>query len=269
MRMLTPLLLVIRTRRSRAATVGAMVAVSMTGTAAAQNHVGQYEQADIQFGAQLYNANCTRCHGEAGTEVAGVDLAAGQYSRADSDPELMRLLRTGIEGTAMPPNDFSRSELTGIVSFLRTMRDVDLSEVTLGDQARGGTLFAGKGACATCHRVKGEGPRTAPDLTEIGSVRTAASLERSLLDPTGSMLAVNRPVRAVLGDGTVLNGRRLNEDTYTIQLIDQDERLRSLEKEALRELTALAVSPMPPATDALDEQEVADVLAYLLTLKGL
>ena len=83
------------------------------------------------------------------------------------------------------------------------------------------------------------------------------------------MLSVNRPVRAVLSDGTVLNGRRLNEDTYTIQLIDQDERLRSLDKAELRELTAVIESPMPPATDVLDEQEVADVLAYLLTLKGI
>jgi putative heme-binding domain-containing protein len=237
--------------------------------AAAQDHVGQYEQADIEFGAQLYGANCTRCHGDAGNEVAGVDLSTGQYSRAESDPELMRLIRTGIRGTAMPPNEFSRSELTGIVSFLRTMRDVDLSEVTLGDQARGQTLFAGKGDCASCHRVKGQGPRIAPDLTEIGSVRTAAKLQQSLLDPTGSMLAVNRPVRAVLGDGTVLNGRRLNEDTYTIQLIDQDERLRSLDKTELRELAALTESPMPPATDVLDEQEMADMLAYLLSLKGL
>ena len=256
--------------RRVAALAAAVIAVLMTsGAAAAQNHVGQYEQADIQFGAQLYNANCTRCHGEAGNEVAAVDLAGGQYSRAESDRDLRQLIRTGIQGTAMPPNEFSGSELTGIVSFLRTMRDVDLSDVTLGDQARGRSLFAGKGACATCHRVKGQGPRTAPDLSDIGSVRTAATLERTLLDPTGSMLPVNRPVRAVLGDGTVIDGRRLNEDTYTIQLIDQDERLRSLDKEALRELTALATSPMPPATDTLDEQEVADVLAYLLTLKGI
>ena len=83
------------------------------------------------------------------------------------------------------------------------------------------------------------------------------------------MISVNRPVRAVLGDGTLVSGRRLNEDTYSIQLIDQDERLRSLEKASLRELTALTTSPMPPASDALDEQEVADVLAYLLTLQGL
>ena len=83
------------------------------------------------------------------------------------------------------------------------------------------------------------------------------------------MLPVNRPVRAVLSDGTVLTGPRLNEDTYTIQLIDQSERLRSLEKSDLRELVAVTTSPMPPATDVLDEQEVADVLAYLLSLKGL
>ncbi len=237
--------------------------------ATGQDHVGQYEQADIEFGASLYNANCTRCHGEAGDEVAGTDLASGQYARAESDQELMRLIRTGIQGTAMPPNDFNQSELTGIVSYLRSMRDFDLSEVRLGDEARGAQLFNGKGACATCHRVRGQGPRTAPDLTNIGSIRTAATLQAALLDPSGTMIPANRPVRAVLGDGTVVNGRRLNEDTYSIQLIDQDERLRSLEKASLRELTALTDSPMPPASDALDEQEVADVLAYLMTLQGL
>jgi putative heme-binding domain-containing protein len=181
----------------------------------------------------------------------------------------MRLISSGIQGTAMPPNDFSGTELTGLVSYLRTMRDFDMSAVTLGDEARGRGLFAGKGACDSCHRVRGEGPRTAPDLTDIGAVRTAANLQASLLDPTASMLPVNRPVRAVMADGTVLNGRRLNEDTYTIQLIDENERLRSLDKADLRELAAGTTSPMPPATDVLDEQEVADVLTYLLSLKGL
>lgn len=237
--------------------------------ASAQDHVGQYEQADVEFGVRLYNANCVRCHAETGDAVAGVDLRTGTYSRADSDAALMALIRRGIPDTAMPPNDFSRAELTGLVAYLRTMRDFDLRDVTLGDEARGHTLFTGKGACSSCHRVNGQGPRTAPDLSDIGVIRTAANLQESLLDPSGSMLPVNRPVRAVLSDGTVLTGPRLNEDTYTIQLIDQSERLRSLEKSALRELVAVTTSPMPPATDVLDEQEVADVLAYLLSLKGL
>ena len=249
--------------------VALLLVTTVVPEAAAQNHVGQYEQADIEFGARLYSANCVRCHGDNGDEVAGVDLRGGTYARAESDFELMRLIRTGIQGTAMPPNDFSGTELTGLVSYLRTMRDFDMSAVTLGDEARGRGLFAGKGACDSCHRVRGEGPRTAPDLTDIGAVRTAANLQASLLDPTASMLPVNRPVRAVMADGTVLNGRRLNEDTYTIQLIDENERLRSLDKADLRELAAGTTSPMPPATDVLDEQEVADVLTYLLSLKGL
>ena len=248
---------------------GLLLLAGSGGEAVAQNHVGQYEQADIEYGVGLYNANCTRCHSETGDGIAGVDLRSGQYGRAESDFELMRLLRTGVPGTAMPPNDFSQSELTGLVAFLRTMGDFDASEVRLGDVAHGGTLFRGTGACATCHRVNGNGPRTAPDLSDIGATRTAATIQRTLLDPTGSMLPVNRPVRAVTSDGTIINGRRLNEDTYTVQLIDEQERLRSLVKAELREYSVLTTSPMPPATDVLDEQELADVLAYLLSLRGL
>ena len=181
----------------------------------------------------------------------------------------MRLLRTGIPDTAMPPNDFSSAELTGLVSFLRTMRDVDVSNVRLGDEVRGRSLFRGTGACTTCHRVNGDGARTAPDLSDIGAIRTAATLQRTLLDPTGAMLPVNRPVRAVTSDGTIINGQRLNEDTFTVQLIDQQEQLRSLVKAELREYAVLTTSPMPPATDVLDEQGLADVLAYLLSLKGM
>ena len=249
--------------------LGLLLLVDGGRDAAAQDHAGQYERADIEFGARLYNANCTRCHAESGDAVAGVDLLGGQYGRAGSDFELMRLLRTGVPGTAMPPNDFSTAELTGLVAFLRTMRDFAVSSVHLGAVPRGGGLFRAKGACATCHRVNGNGARTAPDLSDIGAIRTAATLQRTLLDPTGAMLPVNRPVRAVTSDGTVINGRRLNEDTYTVQLIDGQERLRSLVKAELREYTVLTTSPMPAATDALDEQELADVLAYLLSLKGL
>ena len=249
--------------------LGVILLVGGGRTAAAQDHVGQYARADIEFGARLYNANCTRCHAESGDAVAGVDLRSGQYARADSDFELTRLLRTGIPGTAMPPNDFSSAELTGLVAFLRTMRDVDVSDVRLGDDERGRALFRGTGACATCHRVNGDGARTGPDLSDIGAIRTAAALQRTLLDPTGAMLPVNRSVRAVTSDGTIITGLRLNEDTFTVQLIDQQEKLQSLVKAELRDYAVLTTSPMPPATDALDEQGIADMLAYLLSLKGL
>ena len=93
--------------------------------------------------------------------------------------------------------------------------------------------------------MNGKGPRSAPDLSDVGAVRSAGSLERSLVDPSSQMMPINRPVRVVTKDGKVINGRRLNEDTYTVQLIDDQERLLSLAKADLREFTISTTSPMP------------------------
>jgi hypothetical protein len=82
------------------------------------------------------------------------------------------------------------------------------------------------------------------------------------------MSPINRPVRAVTRTGRVINGRRLNEDTYTVQLIDDQERLVSLPKAELREFTISTTSPMPSYQGRLSMEERAAVVAYLLTLKG-
>lgn len=82
------------------------------------------------------------------------------------------------------------------------------------------------------------------------------------------MLPLNRSVRAVTRDGKVITGRRLNEDSYTVQLIDSQERLVSLEKAALREYTVIKTSSMPSYKDTLNPAELDDVVAYLRTLKG-
>jgi putative heme-binding domain-containing protein len=108
----------------------------------------------------------------------------------------------------------------------------------------------------------------APNLSDIGAVRSPGSLQRTLLDPSSQMMPVNRPVRVVTKDGTVINGRRLNEDTYSLQIIDDREQLHSLVKADLREFTIVKTSPMPSAKGTLSDAEIADMLAYLLTLKG-
>ena len=81
-------------------------------------------------------------------------------------------------------------------------------------------------------------------------------------------MPINRPVRAVKKDGTMISGRRLNEDTYSVQIIGDDERLHSLLKADIRELTISTASPMPSFKSTLSDTEIADVLAYLLSLKG-
>jgi mono/diheme cytochrome c family protein len=75
-------------------------------------------------------------------------------------------------------------------------------------------------------------------------------------------------VRAVTRDGKVISGRRLNEDTYTVQLIDEQERLVSLDKAGLREYTVVKTSSMPSYKDKLTSEELSDLVAYLRSLKG-
>jgi len=215
----------------------------------------------------LFAAHCASCHGPGGDAVPGIDLG-GQLRRASSDDRLRGIITNGIPGTAMPPGKFSDAELMALVAYVRNMRALDGSPAARGDASRGHVLFEQKGGCKTCHRVAGQGPRVAPDLTNIGSIRTAGALERVLIDPTGTMLPSNRSVRAVTADGEIIRGRRLNEDTYTVQLIDEKERLLSLEKSSLKEFTVIKTSSMPSYRDTLTAAERADIVAYLMSLTG-
>jgi putative heme-binding domain-containing protein len=216
----------------------------------------------------LYGANCAFCHGAAGDAIPNVDLRSGKFRKAVSDEDLGRVIVAGVPGTAMPPHKFQDAELTGIVAYVRSMRGVRAAAVGVGDARRGQEIFAGKGACRSCHRVNGQGSRLAPDLSDIGTIRSATALQGSLLDPTANMLPINRTVRATAKDGTVITGRRLNEDTYSVQLIDTQERLVSLAKADLKEYAVIKTSSMPAYRGKLTAQELADVVAYLLTLNG-
>jgi cytochrome c oxidase cbb3-type subunit 3 len=239
-----------------------------TARAQGQDRAPEYFQSDIQYGAQIFATQCTACHGTSGDQIPGVNFRAGQFKRVVSDNDLRATITNGVPGTAMQPFAFGASELTGIVSYLRNMGSFDARGLMVGNAANGQALFIGAGNCANCHAVNGKGPRVAPDLGDIGSLRTAELLHRTLLDPAASMLPANRSVHAVTKDGKVISGRRLNEDTYTVQLIDEQERLVSLTKSDLREFTVLKTTPMPSYKDKFSAQELADLEAYLLSLKG-
>jgi cytochrome c oxidase cbb3-type subunit III len=233
-----------------------------------QEHPGQYTQADIEAGSRLYSAQCQLCHGPTGDQVAGIDLRRGQFRRVSSDEDLARVMTTGVPGTAMPPFTLRPEEVNSVIAFLRAGFDPAGTAVKVGNAARGRGLFEGKGACTSCHRVNGRGPRVAPDLSDVGAVRSPGSLQRSLLDPSSQMMPINRPVRIVMKDGKTIAGRRLNEDTFTVQVIDEQERLVSLDKSAIKSMTVETTSTMPSYGGKLTTDEISDVIAYLLTLRG-
>jgi len=227
----------------------------------------QYTTDAIQAGSRIYTRECALCHGPQGDIVGGVNLRRGQFKTAQSDDDLRRIITAGTGGGQMPGFSFADAELSGVIAYIRAGFDPDGIAVRIGDPVRGQALFEGKGDCSNCHRINGVGPRTAPDLSDIGAVRTPASLQRNLLDPATAILPINRPVRLVTRNEETIIGRRLNEDTYTVQVIDSQERLRSLKKS---DLVSYEISMAPSkAPTTLNSEEVADVVGYLLTLRGL
>jgi hypothetical protein len=60
----------------------------------------------------------------------------------------------------------------------------------------------------------------------------------------------------------------MNEDTLTVQIIDSRERLISLTKADLKEYSVEKDPRMPSYKDKLTNPERADLVSYLVSLKG-
>src|SRR5262245_12490120 len=252
----------------------AIALIVLAAAVSAQEH--RYTQADIENGARLYQSSCAGCHGPNGEMVPGVELQRGQFRRAAADIEIIALIRSGIPGTTMPPSSFSEAQAGAIVAYLRSVAPASASgggrgavTVVRGSSPAGQALFEGKAACATCHRVGSSGPRVAPDLTEIGTIRPVAELRQKLTDPNALVRPGNRFVEATTKRGARVSGRLLNQDTFTIQLIDSNEHLVSLTRSDLQNFAFVKDSPMPSYRDKLTATELDDLIAYLVTLKGL
>jgi len=226
---------------------------------------------EVDHGRQLFLSNCAVCHGPGGDSIYGVDLGRGKFKTASSDEDLMQILYAGVPGTAMPSfsKDFSQIEMRTIVSYLRYMKSTSGATFSSGDAIRGRAIFEGKGRCLDCHRVRDKGSRVGPNLSEIGSVRRAIELQRSLIDPDAESFSSGRFIRIVTHDGITIIGRLLNQDTFTVQVIDSKEQLQSFNKANLKEYSFIERTLMPSYRHKLNDQELADLLSYLASLKGI
>lgn len=220
---------------------------------------------DAEAGAARFVRTCAGCHGMDGDEVAGVDLASGQFRRVSTDEDLENIITNGIPGTAMPPTGIGGSRAREIVAYLRFLSS---RPPLTGDAERGKAIVEGKGRCLNCHRIEGVGSRVGPDLSSVGVARHGAELRQALLEPDAEVLPENRFVRAVKQDGAAVTGRLLNHDVFTAQLITADG-LVSLDKSKLREFSFVEKSSMPSMQGRLTEEETTDVVRYLASLKGI
>jgi putative heme-binding domain-containing protein len=242
--------------------------IPLTAVSLAAQH--EYTPTEAEIGKGVYLNNCVYCHGPDGDQIPGIDLGHGKFKRAKTDEDLMNIIRNGIDGTGMPAQNLRDNFLAAIVAYLRSLAAEPAgAAVAGGDAARGKLVFEAKGACTSCHRVRGQGSYAGPDLSEVGGLRRAADLRHSLLEPGANVPPQNRYFRVVLKNGTTVTERIYNQDSFTVQLLDGQQKLRTVSRADVKEFTLVKSSPMPSYKDKFSAQELNDVVAYLVSLKGL
>jgi putative heme-binding domain-containing protein len=240
-----------------------------------------------KLGEYQFRLNCAFCHGlGARGGGRGPDLTKAQKRHGSSDVEMFHNIHDGIAGTAMPAATnggigvgMSDEEIWQVVTYLRSVQ-VKAPAQPAGNAEHGKELFYGTAGCSTCHMIQGKGGRLGPDLSTVGASRSTEYLVESLRNPSkrlaqGILEAMKEfpqeyeSVSVVTADGTKLSGVVLNQDQFTLQMLDTREQLHVFEKDKLRSFETRRESAMPVYDEKmLSDKDLQDLLAYLFEVSS-
>jgi putative heme-binding domain-containing protein len=136
------------------------------------------------------------------------------------------------------------------------------------DVRRGQIIFEDKGGCLACHGVGMHGSFIGPDLSNIGAQLMPEQLRDALLSPAREVRPQYQRYLAVTRGGETIEGKLLNQDRSSLQMLDTRGRLVSLDKSNLRDYHFATTEAMPSYKDRFNDQEMNDLIAFLSSLKG-
>jgi len=229
----------------------------------------------IAAGKEIFAGTCAGCHGVDGSGSNGPNIRG---VGAQMGPEgVYARIRGGPIGSGMPAfTALDDATVWKIVDYVMTLGHEDAGVAT-GDAQKGKEVYQAN-HCAACHAIGAEGGDLGPDLSNIGVNRSIVSLTDTLNDP-GHNLPLDTGLqerasytayvvyRVTFKDGKTLEGMRVNEDTFTMQLRDAQGRLHSI-----RKFDVESVEPepgksfMPSYKDKLTPAQMNDLVAYLSSL---
>jgi putative heme-binding domain-containing protein len=216
-------------------------------------------------GRALFLSNCSICHGALGEGGRGPNLSSGMHQRGTA--ELEKVIRQGVPGSQMPSfAHFEGDEMGELVAFVKNLGTSGAVEKAAGDASAGKAVYESQ-RCAMCHRIGREGSVYGPDLSRVGAGRSLAYLRSSIIDPSADVMPESQGVLVTTQDGTRVQGVRVNEDTFTVQLRDIGQRFRMFSKDEVKSVESMKKSLMP-AYPGLAPKELDDLVAYLSTLRG-
>ena len=219
------------------------------------------------MGAAVFRIHCSSCHGGDGSGGRGPDLTRGQFRYGSSDSALYQTIRSGVSESGMPRLGSPPERVWRVVAYVRSLSRSGREAVVPGDPVQGKRLYLEKGDCSRCHKVDRMGGRLGPELSEIGWMRSTRHLRSSIINPNQEVDRHYRSLHIQEKGGRVIQGVPLNEDSYSIQLMDLEENLHSFWKRDLEEIRQENTSWMPSYQGVFTEGELDDLVAYLYSLR--
>jgi cytochrome c oxidase cbb3-type subunit III len=232
-----------------------------------QDPIASLTTDELSHGKRLYVGHCALCHGIEGSGGRGPALNHPALRHGKDNTALFTVIRGGVEGTEMPGAwQMTDREVWRVVGYVRSLGRVEPSKLP-GNAGNGRELYLSKG-CAGCHIIRGEGGASGPELSEIGGRRSAAYLREALIDPAASVPEKFLTVSVTTRTGRKHRGVRINEDSFTIQLRDDNDHFHSFRKAELKDMKKeFGVSTMP-SYKTFAAAELDDLVAYLASLRG-
>src|SRR6266550_520539 len=240
-----------------------LVLLTSVKVAAADRNPFSGDPKAAKAGEFEFRINCAFCHGlGARGGGRGPDLTRARKRHGDSDSEIFQNISLGITGTAMPGNGtngqgvgMTDEEIWQIITYLRSVQ-VKSPAKPIGNAAHGKELFYRNANCSSCHQVEGKGGCLGPDLTNVGMTRTVDSIVESvqspsrrlawgLTEPTKEFTQEYETVTVVTAEGEQIKGVTLNEDAFSLQMMDSTEHIRLFEKDKLHSMRKSRQSLMP------------------------
>jgi len=128
-------------------------------------------------------------------------------------------------------------------------------------------FFATGGAgCAKCHRIDTkQQPGFGPDLASLVKQADATKVVRSILEPSVEVKQGFRMLLIVTEDGKTLTGLLKEETGTVLTLLQPDGRQVVIPKGSIEERVSQKISPMPSFERLLRPEQVADLVAWLMT----
>jgi cytochrome c oxidase cbb3-type subunit III len=263
---------ILNTRLKRLLTAATSCLLVANGGVLAEDGGNLYNTAfDINAGLKYFERQCSRCHGfdAKGNDETGAPDLTGRLSRASTEVGIFNIIRTGVPGTAMLPvaADLPDAQVWQLVAYIGSL-STDPANIDLpGSVENGERLFSSRGECNSCHMVDGQGGRQGPDLSRVGERRGPEELLDDILNPHLDVAPRWWTLRVTGKDGTVREGLRMNEDSFSLRIMDIDSNLWSYPKNQIASFERVEESTMPSYTQTLSDSEVDDLVAYLFSLR--